>query len=155
MKYWLLKTEPHSFNIDHLEELTHQITPWEGVRNYQARNFIRDDMAEKDLAFFYHSSCQDPGIVGIVKIVSKAYPDDTAFDSNSQYFDAKSNRNNPRWYRVDVQLIKKFKYPISLKQLRGTSSLRDFVLLRKGNRLSVLPVTKEQWEIICQLLPME
>jgi predicted RNA-binding protein with PUA-like domain len=150
MKYWLLKTEPDAFSIDDLEHLPHQTTSWEGVRNYQARNLIRE-MSKDDMAFFYHSSCQFPGVVGVVKIVKTAYPDGTALNPSSPYYDPKSSEQQPRWYQVDVQLVKKFRQPILLQQLRSISALQEFILLRKGNRLSILPVTEEQWHRICQM----
>lgn len=154
MKYWLLKTEPVTFGIEHLEQQHAQITPWEGVRNYQARNFIRE-MSKDDLGFFYHSSCKVPGIVAIVKIVTKAYPDETAFDPNSAYFDEKSHPDNPRWYRVDVQLIKRFDHIVTLTQLRQRPKLKDMILLKPGNRLSVMPVTTEEWLEICKMAENE
>lgn len=154
MKYWLLKTEPNSFGIEHLEALPEQTTGWEGVRNYQARNFMRDEMAEGDLGFLYHSSCSEPGIVGIVKVTRRAYPDDTAFDPTSQYFDQKSSQEQPTWFRVDVTLVQKLETKISLKELRSIPALRHFCLLQKGNRLSVMPVTHAEWKSICELRKM-
>ncbi len=151
MNYWLLKTEPDTFSIDDLEQLPHQITPWEGVRNYQVRNMMRDDIKDGDLAFFYHSSCKVPGIVGTVKVVRAAYPDITAFDSKSPYFDAKSTPDTPRWLRVDVKLVKKFKKIITLAELRALISLKAMVVLKKGSRLSITPVTEKEWHIICDL----
>lgn len=145
MAYWLLKTEPDAFGIDDLDRLPKKITPWEGVRNYQARNFLRDEIHKNDLAFFYHSSCAAPGIVGIVKVITESYPDTTAFDPRSMYFDSKSNRENPRWFRVDVKLVEKFPQPITLRQLRDNKRLEKMVVLQKGNRLSVTPVSSEEW----------
>jgi predicted RNA-binding protein with PUA-like domain len=150
MSYWLLKTEPSTFGLEHLEKMPKRITPWDGVRNFQARNFIRD-MRKGDLAFFYHSSCKVPGIVAIVEVVKNPYPDDTAFDPQSPYYDEKSTLENPRWYRVDVQLVSKFKDIISLTSLRNDKSLRDMLLLKQGSRLSVTPVTSAQWHTICDM----
>lgn len=151
MSYWLLKSEPSAFSIEDLEKLPKQVSSWEGVRNFQARNMLRNEMNKDDLAFFYHSSCAVPGIVGIVKIITSGYPDTTAFDPNSPYYDPKSTEQNPRWYRVDVKLVKKFNRIISLAELRENKQLQDMILLRKGSRLSVMPITAKQWEIICEL----
>lgn len=151
MSYWLLKSEPSSFSIENLEKMPNKVTTWEGVRNFQARNMLRSEMHKGDLAFFYHSSCPVPGIVGIVKIVTEGYPDSTAFDPESAYYDPKSTEENPRWYRVDVQLVKKFSQIISLAELRSQKSLKDMLLLQKGSRLSVMPVASAQWDHICKL----
>lgn len=154
MNYWLLKTEPETFGIEHLKKSPKQTTPWEGVRNYQARNFIRE-MAEGDLAFFYHSSCKVPGIVAIVEVVKKAYPDATAFDPASSYYDSKSTPEKPRWSRVDVKLVEPLKEIITLTELRERTKLKEMVLLKPGNRLSVMPVTKGQWSEICKMAGTE
>lgn len=154
MNYWLLKTEPETFGIQHLEKMPKKITPWEGVRNYQARNFIRE-MTLNDLGFFYHSSCKVPGIVAITKVVKAPYPDDTALDPNSAYYDPKSTPEKPRWYRVDLQLVEKFDQIISLTQLRANPKLAEMILLKPGNRLSVLPVTKAQWLEVCKMAGSE
>lgn len=150
MKYWLLKSEPSTFSIDHLAQLPNQTDMWEGVRNFQARNMIRDEMQVGDLAFFYHSNSNPIGVVGIVEITSAAYPDPTQFNPDSAYFDAKSKQDDPRWFVVDVKLVSKFTEIIALSQLKLTKGLQDFMLLRKGNRLSVMPVSKREWEIIAQ-----
>lgn len=152
MNYWLLKTEPDTFGIDHLAKAINQTTPWEGVRNYQARNMMRDDMRQGDLAFFYHSSCKVPGIAGIVTVVREAYPDETSWDPNSSYFDPKSSLDHPRWFRVDVKLLKKFDHIITLTELRKIKGLQDMCLLQRGSRLSVQPVRQNEWQIICDLL---
>ncbi len=153
MNYWLLKSEPSDFSIDDLESSPKRQTCWDGVRNYQARNYMRDTMANGDLAFFYHSSCAEPGIAGIARIVSAAYPDHTAFDPTDKHFDAASDPDNPRWYMVDVRLERKLEQPISLKEMKRykDDELRDLALLRRGNRLSVIPVTAEQWSFIVGL----
>lgn len=148
MNYWLLKTEPNTFSIDDLQSSPKQTTLWEGVRNYQARNFLRDQIKKDDLAFFYHSSCKVPGIVGISRVVRAGYPDPTQFDSNSHYFDPKSSYENPRWYCVDIQLVNKFPDIITLSHLRSVPDLKNMIILQKGNRLSVTPVTKKEWEAI-------
>ncbi len=149
MSYWLLKSEPWTFGIADLESAPDQITPWEGVRNHRARNFLRDDFRLGDQAFFYHSSTADPAIVGIVKVVRAGYPDETAFDPDSPYHDPASTPDHPRWYRVDVRLVRRLRRPVSLAELkRHPEVLGEFTLLRRGNRLSVLPVTAAQWAFV-------
>ena len=150
MKHWLLKSEPDVFGIDDLARAPKRTTGWEGVRNYQARNMLRDDFRTGDLAFFYHSSCEVPGIAGIVKVVREAYPDPSQFDRRSEYFDAKSTREAPRWFSVDVQLAQRFEPVITLPELREPASdaLREMVILKRGNRLSVTPVTVAEWRHI-------
>ena len=148
MAYWLLKSEPETFGIDQLAKSKNKTTMWEGVRNYQARNFLQKDMRKGDLAFFYHSNCKVPGIVGIVEVVREGYPDDTAFDPSSHYYDPQSSLEKPRWFRVDVKLREQFNQVISLQELRNNPLLRNMILLRKGNRLSVLPVTAQEWQNI-------
>lgn len=153
MKHWLLKSEPDSFSIDALGKAPRQTTAWDGVRNYQARNMLRDSMKKGDQAFFYHSSCEVPGIVGIVAVVKEGYPDKTAFDPGHHHYDADSDARQPRWFVVDVKLVRKFERIITLDELRrhAGKALKDFVLLRRGNRLSVMPVTKEEWEFVLTL----
>jgi predicted RNA-binding protein with PUA-like domain len=124
---------------------------WDGIRNYQARNFMRDEMKKGDLAFFYHSNCEEPAIVGLMEIVREAYPDHTAFLANEKYFDAKSDPDNPRWFMVDVRFKKKFKKPVSLKALKGERSLAQMRLVQRGNRLSILPVAAKEWEHILKM----
>jgi predicted RNA-binding protein with PUA-like domain len=150
MKYWLMKSEPDVFGIDHLASAPKRTTAWEGVRNFQARNMLRDDFGKGDLAFFYHSSCEVPGIAGIVKVVREAYPDPTQFDRDSEYYDAKSTRAAPRWFCVDVQLDRRIEPVITLPELREHASglLRGMVILKRGNRLSVTPVTAAEWRCI-------
>lgn len=143
MKYWLLKSEPSAFGIDDLKKQPNKTDHWDGVRNYQARNFMCDDMRKGDLAFFYHSNCKLPGIVGIMEIVREAYPDHTAFDADSKYFDAKSDPKNPRWFMVDVKYKRHLKRLISLAELKDhAAQLGDSHLLQKGSRLSIMPVTR-------------
>lgn len=149
MNYWLMKSEPDVFSIDDLAQK--KLEPWEGVRNYQARNMLRDKMQVGDLAFFYHSSCAEPGIVGIMEIISTAYPDNSALDPQSPYFDAKSTLINPRWFCVDVTFKQKFSTLISLAKLKAQAPLSDLPLVKKGNRLSIMQLTKKQWDIILSL----
>ena len=146
MQYWLMKTEPDVYSIDDLER--EGVTHWEGVRNYQARNFMRDDMEVGDLAFFYHSNCSEPGIVGIIAIASAAYPDHTAFDPKDKHFDPKSDKTNPRWFMVDVKFRRKFGKSLLLKDIRLEKKLSKMRLVQRGNRLSISPVTKTEWDHI-------
>lgn len=152
MNYWLIKSEPDAFSIDDLKNSPGKKDHWDGIRNYQARNFIRDDMNKGDLAFFYHSNCKPPGIVGICEIVSDAYPDHTAFDPNEKYFDPKSDPENPRWLMVDVKYRRKTRRMISLEEIKRYSDrLEGFPLIRRGNRLSIMPVSKDHWDFILEL----
>ena len=153
MNYWLMKSEPDVFGIDDLKNRPGRTEPWDGVRNYQARNMMRDQMKRGDLAFFYHSNCDDPGIVGIMTVAREGYPDHTAFDPQAKYYDPKSDPGNPRWYMVDVRYKRKLTRPITLQELKqyGGGPLADMPLLRKGNRLSVMPVTAGQWDFILGL----
>jgi len=148
MKYWLMKSEPLTYSIDHLIAEPKKTEHWDGIRNYQARNMMRDDMKKGDLVFFYHSNCKIPGIVGIMEIVTEAYPDFTALDPESNYHDPKSTNENPRWCMVDVKFKEKFKDTISLEQLRNINGLKDMLILRKGNRLSITPLTEKEWKLI-------
>ena len=154
MQYWLLKTEPDTFGVDHLARAPRKTTTWDGVRNYQARNMLRDQMRRGDQAFLYHSSCETPGIAGIVEVVKPGYPDATAFDAKHHHHDPDSDPKNPRWYVVDVKLIRKLPRVITLEELRehAQQQLKAMVLLRTGNRLSVMPVTAEHWKFITSLL---
>ncbi len=149
MPYWLMKSEPDEFSIDDLVAAKRKTTAWFGVRNYQARNYMRE-MRLGDLAFFYHSSCPEPGIAGIVKVSRLAHPDLTQFDPASPYYDAKSTRGAPRWLNVDVTLVRKTRL-VSLPELRATPGLSDMVILRRGNRLSITPVTPAEWKIVERL----
>lgn len=151
MRYWLMKSEPNAYSIDDLAAQPKQTDHWDGVRNYQARNMMRDGMKKGDLVFFYHSNCKPPGIVGIAEVAKESYPDFTAFDPDSKYFDPKSNPDKPRWFMVDVKFKKKFKELISLEQLKTIPQLSSMLLLRKGNRLSITPVSKQEWETILRL----
>ncbi len=153
MRYWLLKSEPSTFGIDDLAAAPKKTTSWEGVRNYQARNMLRDDMKVGDLAFFYHSSCPDPGIAGIVEVVRAGYPDASAWDRKSPYHDAKSPENKPLWYTIDVRLKDRWKSVLPLEELRrhADGRLDGMLLLRRGNRLSVTPVDAAHWRFILSL----
>ena len=151
MNYWLMKSEPDVFGIDHLKAMPKKTEHWDGVRNYQARNMMRDDMKKGDLVFFYHSNCDEPGIVGIMKVVREGYPDHTAFHPESKYYDPKSDPDKPRWVMVDVKFVRKLRRTITLEELKPLPQLEHFPLVKRGNRLSILPVTAEQWEFILGL----
>ena len=151
MSYWLMKSEPAEFSIDDLVRAPGTSTPWFGVRNYQARNYMRDAMRVGDGVLFYHSSCEVPGIAGLARVASGPYPDETQFDRKSPYFDPKSTREEPRWLLVDVKLEKKTRL-LPLDELRARADLADMVVLRRGNRLSITPVTAGEWKIIARLL---
>ena len=150
-RHWLLKSEPDTFGVDALAKLPKRTSMWDGVRNYQARNMIRDDMRRGDEGFFYHSSCAEPGIVGIVEIVREAYPDPTAFDPESPYYDPQSKPDQPRWYVVDVRLKRRTRRLIPLSELRAAPALSEMLLLRRGNRLSITPVSDTDWDYILSI----
>ena len=145
VNYWLFKSEPDAFSIDDLFAMPNATDHWDGIRNYQARNLMRDEMKKGDKGFFYHSSCKVPGVIGEVRIVSAAYDDHTACDPNAKYYDPKSTPENPRWCMVDVQATKQYKEVISLTELKATEELSGMALLKRGNRLSIMPVTREEW----------
>ncbi len=153
MNYWLIKSEPDAFSIDDLKNAENGTEHWDGVRNYQARNFMRDGMSKGDQVFFYHSNCKEPGIVGLAEIASDAaYPDHTAFDPKEKYFDPKSDPENPRWLMVDVRFLRKTRRLISLSEIKEhMEQLDGLALIRRGNRLSVMPVAKEHWNFILSL----
>ena len=151
MRYWLMKSEPDEFSIDDLEKAPKQTTPWFGVRNYQARNFMRDDMRVGDLAFFYHSSCAQPGIAGIVRVSRRAYPDQTQFDPKSEYFDPKSTREEPRWVNVDVTLVRKTRL-LPIQELRTFPQVTQMRVLQRANRLSITPVSEAEWKFLQTVL---
>jgi len=153
VNYWLFKSEPDTFSIDALAAAPGRRTHWDGVRNYQARNMMRDEMRRGDRGFFYHSSCDEPGIQGIVEVASAAHPDHTSFDSTSPYFDADSDPAQPRWYMVDVKLVRKLARPVTLVELKrhADGKLKDMLILRRGNRLSITPVTANEWQFILSL----
>ncbi len=149
MRYWLMKSEPEEFSIDALKKK--KLEPWNGVRNYQARNFMRDDMKVGDGVLFYHSNCDEPGVVGLAEIRSEAHPDPSQFDPKSDYYDAGSKREEPRWLLVDVGYTRKLKRTITLAELKDKPQLQDLALVKKGNRLSILPVSRAEWDFILSL----
>jgi len=149
MAHWLMKSEPDVYGIDDLKKARRDC--WDGVRNYQVRNMMRDEMRKGDLAFFYHSKCKEPGIAGIMTIARGGYPDPTQFDPDENYFDPKSDPEEPRWLMVDVRYKRKLKRTITLQELKTHEELAELALLRRGNRLSVMPVTEQQWEYILSL----
>ena len=153
MNYWLMKSEPDVFGIEHLKAMPNKTEHWDGVRNYQARNMMRDAMKKGDKVFFYHSNCDEPGIVGIMQVVKEGYVDNTAFDSKQNYYDPKSDPENPCWYTVDIKYQRDLNRAISLKELKqyAENELQDMPLVRKGNRLSIMPVSAAQWEFILSL----
>lgn len=149
-KYWLMKSEPDVFSFDDLKQK--KTEPWTGVRNYQARNFMRDEMQVGDIIFFYHSSCEVPGIAGIASVASAPYPDPTQFEKKSEYFDPKATKDAPRWFLVDVKFEKDLKRHLPLEELKQVPALKEMRLLQKGNRLSILPVTAREYELILKLI---
>ena len=151
MQYWLMKSEPDEVSIDDVMASQDQTTPWFGVRNYQARNFMRNGMQDGDGVLFYHSSCPQPGIAGLARVVGGPYPDATQFDQDSKYYDPKATQEQPRWISVDVQGTRKTRL-LSLAELRTIPALADMVVLQKGSRLSITPVTPAQWKIVVKLL---
>ena len=151
MNYWLMKSEPDAFSIDDLQQRPQQTEHWDGVRNYQARNMMRDEMKIGDQVFFYHSNCSLPGIVGIAEVVKESQPDFTAFDPNDKHFDPKSNPDKPTWFMVEVKFVRKLLRTISLQELKQKTELADLALVRRGNRLSIMPVSQQQWDFILEL----
>ena len=151
MRYWLMKSEPTEFSVDDLAAAPGKTTAWFGVRNYQARNFMRDQMRVGDKAFFYHSSCEEPGIAGIAEVCKLAYPDATQYDRKSKYYDPKATVQNPRWFNVDVKLVRKT-HLVSIKELRSFRELANMRVLQKGSRLSITPVDPREWEFITRVL---
>lgn len=151
MNYWLMKSEPDVFSFADLKKRPKKTEPWNGVRNYQARNFMRDEMKEGDLILFYHSSCDVPGVAGIARVSSAPYPDVTQFDPKSEYFDPKATQENPRWFLVDVSYEMDLKQHVSLEDLKQQKNLSEMRLLQRGNRLSILPVTREEFNFIKKL----
>ncbi|MFT7127817.1 MAG: putative RNA-binding protein with PUA-like domain [Pseudoalteromonas tetraodonis] len=151
MNYWLMKSEPDAFGIDDLIAKPNQTEHWDGVRNYQARNMMRDDMKLGDQVFFYHSSCKEIGVVGVMEVACESYPDHTGFDSSSKYYDSKSSEDKPRWFMIDVKFVRKFSRTITLAQIKANPLLEDMRLIKKGNRLSINPVTKDEWKAILDM----
>ena len=151
VRHWLMKSEPDTFGIDHLAQMPKRTTMWDGVRNYQARNMMRDDMKRGDQVLFYHSNCAEPGVVGLCEIVREAYPDPTAANPDSPYYDPKSDPANPRWVVVDVKLTRRLKRTITLAEMKAAPELANMALVRRGNRLSVMPVSAAEWSFILSL----
>jgi predicted RNA-binding protein with PUA-like domain len=151
MRHWLFKSEPDAFSIDALRKRPKQTEHWDGVRNYQVRNMLRDEIKIGDLAFFYHSNCTPPGIVGVMEVVKAGYPDFSAWNLESDHFDPKSTVENPRWFMVDVRFVQQFEQMISLHELKKHRALENMLVLRAGSRLSITPVTAQEWQYIITL----
>lgn len=150
-KYWLVKSEPAAFSIDDLIKSKNKTTHWDGVRNYQARNFMRDEMKKGDKVLFYHSNAKPTAVAGICEVVKESYPDFTAFDPENIHFDPKSLEDKPTWYMVDIKLIEKLKHPVTLSEIKGNKKLQNMKLVQRGNRLSVMPVTKLEFDEIVKM----
>ena len=150
-RYWLVKSEPSEFSISDLKKAPRKTTCWDGVRNYQARNFMRDDFRKGDYVFFYHSNADPKAIMGICQVVRESYPDHTAFDPKDKHYDPKSAKDNPRWYMVDLKYVTEFDEPVTLDILKGRSDLKDMPLVQRGSRLSVQPVAKKQWTTVLKM----
>jgi len=150
-KYWLVKSEPSVFSIDDLAKSKDRTTYWDGVRNYQARNFMRDDMKMGDLVLFYHSNADPNAVVGYCEVVKESYPDFTAFDPNDKHFDPKSKKESPTWMMIDIKLLKRFRNPVTLSEIKDNKKLKDMRLVQRGNRLSVMPVKKQEFDIILKM----
>ncbi|MDY0269663.1 EVE domain-containing protein [Trichloromonas sp.] len=150
-QFWLMKSEPHCFSFDDLLRAPDRTSPWDGVRNYQARNFLRDEVRVGDGVLFYHSNVPDPAIVGVARVVRPGYPDDTALNPESDHFDPRSSVANPIWYMVDVQALQSFSCPVTRQVMKDHPRLSDLGVLKRGNRLSVLPVEKRHWSVLLEL----
>lgn len=148
MNYWLMKSEPDEFGIDDLADCPNQTAHWDGCRNYQVRNMMRDQMKVGDRALFYHSNTKPPGVAGIMEIVREGYPDHTAFDPEDPHYDPKSDPDKPRWYMVDVRFVEKFPRYVPLSELKAEKRLSDMKILQRGNRLSITPISKREWDCI-------
>lgn len=146
MNYWLMKSEPDTFSIDHLKQK--KKSGWDGVRNYQARNFMRDQMKRGDLVLFYHSSCDVPGVAGVAKVAKESHPDPTQFDEKSDYYDSKAAKEKPRWFMVEVEFLEKFENIFTLSDLKKTKGLEQMLVVQKGSRLSINPITSSEFQII-------
>lgn len=151
MQYWLMKSEPNEFSIQDLRKRSRKTEHWDGVRNYQARNYMRNEMEKGDQILFYHSNCEVPGIVGIAEVAREAYPDHTAFDPEDSHYDPKSDPENPRWYMVDVKFVRQLQRTISLQELKSNKKLAQMKLVQRGNRLSVMPIEKKAWNEILKM----
>lgn len=150
-KYWLMKSEPDAFSLDDLKNAPNQSEPWNGIRNYQARNYMRDDMKVGDRVLFYHSRCDPPGAVGVAEVVKEAIPDPTAWDPKSDYFDDKASPENPRWCMVTIRFVEEFSRTVSLDDMKAEDKLADMRVVQRGNRLSIMPVTKAEFEHVCKM----
>lgn len=150
MQYWLFKSEPDAFSIDDLASRPKQTESWDGVRNYQARNFMRDEIKNGDRVFFYHSSCKVPAIVGLAEVVKESHPDKTQFDKSSKYFDPKATKEVPRWFLVDIKFVEKFSKELSLKEMKSDKRYEDMPLVQKGSRLSIMPIPKSIANLILE-----
>lgn len=150
-KYWLVKSEPETFSIDDLSKAKDKTTYWDGVRNYQARNYMRDEMKKGDAVLFYHSNTEKPAVVGVCEVIREGYPDFTAFDPDEAHFDPKSKKDNPAWIMVDIKLGHKFQRPVSLEEIKESRKLQKMKLVQRGNRLSVMPVEKEEFDEILSM----
>ncbi len=151
VKYWLVKTEPEVFSWEDLKKSKSQTTYWDGVRNYQARNFLRDEMKKGDLVLFYHSNAEPLAVMGICEVVREGYPDHTQFDPDNKHYDPKADPKNPTWYMVDIKLKKEFKHPVTLDEIKSNPKLKNMKLIQRGNRLSIMPVTKEEFDEIVKM----
>jgi len=151
MNYWLFKTEPESFSIEDLKKSKNQTTFWDGVRNYRARNILRDEIKKGDGVLFYHSSTEPLAVMGYCKVVKEGYPDHTQFDPKNDHFDPKAKKDSPTWFMVDIKLVKEFKTPVTLDQIRANPKLKNITLIQRGNRLSVMPVSKNEFEEILRM----
>ncbi len=149
--YWLFKTEPNEFSWEDLKKAKNKTTFWDGVRNYQARNFLRDDIKKGDGVLFYHSNADPLAVIGYCEVVKEGYPDHTQFDPENKHFDPKADEANPTWFMVDIRLKKEFKDPVTLNQIKANPRLKDMKLIQRGNRLSVMPVTKKEWDEILKI----
>lgn len=150
-KYWLVKTEPDVFSWDDLKKSKNRTTYWDGVRNYQARNYLRDEMKKGDLVLFYHSNTEPLAVMGICEVVREGYPDFTQFDPDNNHYDPKADPKSPTWFMVDVKLTKEFKHPVTLEEIKSNPKLRNMKLIQRGNRLSVMPITKEEFDEIVRM----
>ena len=148
INYWLFKSEPTSYSFDKLKQSFQQTTSWDGVRNYQARNYLRDQSKNFDIVLFYHSNLEQPAVMGLVMVIKEGYPDATAFDPKDVHYDSKSKKEKPTWYLVDIKLVKPFRKPVTLEEIKKNTKLKNMVLVQKGSRLSIQPVTKEECEEI-------
>jgi predicted RNA-binding protein with PUA-like domain len=151
LKYWLFKSDPDEFSIEDLKKSKIKTTFWDGIRNYQARNFLRDEIKKGDGILFYHSSSDPLAVMGYCEVVKEAYPDHTQFDPKSDHYDPKADKKNPTWFMVDIKLVKEFMKPVSLADIKSNKKLKDMKLIQRGQRLSVMPVTKAEWEEILRM----